>query len=167
MGLRRGGATRMMLIMGSRCLGQTGSSKGNQNGRENGRLHGRLSFADQSKKGDGRRRRCFRVMGEPSQQPSMVAGVDGDSSRRHFIGRSLPGLADRNIAPHQTAGRAGWLPMGAAQPNDHSRTARRRIALPITLTEDNAIAAAAMIGDSRIPKNGKSTPAATGTPSAL
>ena len=49
----------------------------------------------------------------------------------------------------------------------HSRTVLNRIALPITLTDDSAMAAAAMIGDSRMPKNGYSTPAATGTPSAL
>ena len=40
------------------------------------------------------------------------------------------------------------------------------MALPITLTDDSAIAAAAMMGESRMPKNGYSTPAATGTPIA-
>jgi hypothetical protein len=45
--------------------------------------------------------------------------------------------------------------------------ARSLIALPMTLTEDSAIAAAAMIGDSNIPKTGYSTPAAIGTPAAL
>jgi hypothetical protein len=40
-------------------------------------------------------------------------------------------------------------------------------ALPITLTEDNAIAAAPIIGDSRMPNTGYSTPAAIGTPAAL
>ena len=37
----------------------------------------------------------------------------------------------------------------------------------MTLTDDSAIAAAAMIGDSRMPKNGYNTPAATGTPEVL
>lgn len=36
----------------------------------------------------------------------------------------------------------------------HSRVARRRSAFPTTLTEDSAIAAAAMIGDSSTPKVG-------------
>ena len=37
----------------------------------------------------------------------------------------------------------------------------------MTETELNVIAALAIIGDSRIPKNGKSTPAAIGTPTML
>ena len=49
----------------------------------------------------------------------------------------------------------------------HSFMLRNRAAFAITLTEDSAIAAAAMIGDSRMPKNGYSAPAATGTPTAL
>lgn len=49
----------------------------------------------------------------------------------------------------------------------HSLTRFSRSALPTTLTDDRAIAAAAMIGDSRMPKNGYNTPAATGTPAAL
>ena len=47
------------------------------------------------------------------------------------------------------------------------RAKRRRRALAITLTEDRAIAAAAMIGDSSRPKTGYRTPAAIGTPAAL
>jgi len=47
----------------------------------------------------------------------------------------------------------------ADAPGHHSRAVRSRIALPITLTEDSAIAAAAMIGESRMPKIGYSTPA--------
>jgi len=46
-------------------------------------------------------------------------------------------------------------------------TRRRRSALPITDTELKLIAAAAMMGERRMPKNGYRTPAATGTPSAL
>ena len=42
-----------------------------------------------------------------------------------------------------------------------------RRALPITLTEDNDIAAAAIMGESRIPKSGYSMPAAMGTPAVL
>lgn len=40
-------------------------------------------------------------------------------------------------------------------------------ALPTTETEERLIAAAAKIGEIRMPKNGNSTPAATGTPAAL
>ncbi len=42
-----------------------------------------------------------------------------------------------------------------------------RSALPITLTDDNDIAAAAMTGDMSQPNDGYSTPAAIGTPAAL
>ena len=49
----------------------------------------------------------------------------------------------------------------------YSRTVLRRSALPITLTDDSAIAAAAITGDNRIPNTGYSTPAAIGTPAAL
>ena len=48
-----------------------------------------------------------------------------------------------------------------------SRTRDSRSALATTLTEDSAIAAAAIIGDSRMPNTGYSTPAAIGTPAAL
>ena len=44
---------------------------------------------------------------------------------------------------------------------------RRRSALPMTDTELKLIASAAMSGDSRMPVNGYSTPAAIGMPSAL
>ncbi len=46
-------------------------------------------------------------------------------------------------------------------------TRRRRRALVMTDTDDRLIAAAAIIGDSRVPVNGYSTPAATGMPMAL
>ena len=39
--------------------------------------------------------------------------------------------------------------------------------LPMTLTDDSAMAAAAMAGDNVSPKNGYRTPAATGTPAVL
>jgi hypothetical protein len=45
--------------------------------------------------------------------------------------------------------------------------ARNRNAFPITETELNDIAAAAIMGLSNIPVSGYSTPAATGTPRAL
>ena len=49
----------------------------------------------------------------------------------------------------------------------HSLTRRSRKAFVTTETELIAIAAPAKIGDSSNPKNGYSTPAAIGTPSAL
>ena len=48
-----------------------------------------------------------------------------------------------------------------------SFTPRSLSALPTTETEDSDIAAAAKIGESRMPKNGYRTPAAIGTPAAL
>jgi hypothetical protein len=48
-----------------------------------------------------------------------------------------------------------------------SCTRLKRKALAMTLTEDIAIAAAPMTGESRMPKKGYSTPAAIGTPAAL
>ena len=73
----------------------------------------------------------------------------------------------QNIAPRQTPTQTGQIQSGPARSSRQSRAVRSRIALPITLTEDSAMAAAAMIGESRIPKIGYSTPAATGTPRAL
>lgn len=49
----------------------------------------------------------------------------------------------------------------------HIRTFLRRSAFPTTDTELRLIAAAAKIGEIRMPKNGKRIPAATGTPEAL
>lgn len=49
----------------------------------------------------------------------------------------------------------------------HSFCARSLKALPITLTEDRDIAAAAMIGESSNPKNGYKMPAAIGMPAVL
>ena len=48
-----------------------------------------------------------------------------------------------------------------------SVAARSRSALAMTLNDDSAIAAAAMMGDSSRPKAGYKTPAAMGTPAAL
>lgn len=49
----------------------------------------------------------------------------------------------------------------------HSSTPLSRSALPITLTDDSDIAAAANIGVSNMPNAGYRTPAAMGTPAAL
>ena len=50
---------------------------------------------------------------------------------------------------------------------DHRRVTRSRNALPTTLTEESAMAAAAMIGESKMPKVGYRMPAAIGMPAAL
>ena len=50
---------------------------------------------------------------------------------------------------------------------NHRGSFRKRNALPMTDTELRIIAAAAIIGLSRMPKNGYITPAAMGTPTAL
>jgi hypothetical protein len=55
---------------------------------------------------------------------------------------------------------------GALLPN-HSVTRRKRRALAITETELKVIAALAIIGLNRSPKNGYKAPAAIGTPSTL
>lgn len=54
-----------------------------------------------------------------------------------------------------------------ATTHDQSSTRRNRNAFEMTETEDKLIAAAAIIGESRSPTNGYSTPAAIGTPAAL
>jgi hypothetical protein len=62
---------------------------------------------------------------------------------------------DRDSVPHREG-----ITYGRRMP-------RRRSAFPMTLTDDSAMAAAAMIGESNSPNTGYSTPAATGTPAAL
>lgn len=49
----------------------------------------------------------------------------------------------------------------------HKFTRRNRSALKITDTELKLMAAAAMMGESKMPRNGYNTPAATGTPNEL
>ena len=52
-------------------------------------------------------------------------------------------------------------------PDVHSDCRFSRRALVTTLTDDSAMAAAAIIGESRMPKTGYRSPAAIGTPAAL
>ncbi|GCC49081.1 hypothetical protein chiPu_0033128 [Chiloscyllium punctatum] len=91
--------------------------------------------------------------------------------RRNFCNLRSPDGAKRNPGPSpRDATGPGFryapsgLPIVIAQ---SSFTRDTRSALPITLTEDSAIAAAPTIGDSRMPNSGYSTPAAIGTPAAL
>lgn len=83
-----------------------------------------------------------------------------ENTHTFFIGDYWPSQVDFCLCSHQQ-----FIQSHAAE--RQSRTKRSRKELPITLTDDSAIAAAAMIGDRRMPKNGYSAPAAIGTPAAL
>jgi len=81
-------------------------------------------------------------------------------------------LTGREIYARQTLRESGQRNLQADSAIErtagHStRTARSRSAFAITLTDDNAIAAAATTGDNNRPENGYSTPAASGTPAVL
>ncbi len=56
---------------------------------------------------------------------------------------------------------------GVTRARRYSATLRKRSALLTTDTELRLIASAAIIGDSTMPNHGYSTPAASGTPTAL
>ena len=97
-----------------------------------------------------------------------------EAGKRPFSGSAIitPRRAGRRHLKPARAGCDMMPPVKGAHerlrtPPDYSFTPRSRDAFAITLTDDSAMAAAAMIGDSRMPKNGYSTPAATGMPSAL
>jgi [protein-PII] uridylyltransferase len=77
--------------------------------------------------------------------------------------------ADRHKAIERELLAAGarTRPGGGGSQLTHNFSDRSRKALPTTLTELSAIAAAAITGDSRSPNTGYSTPAATGTPKPL
>ncbi len=70
-------------------------------------------------------------------------------------------------ADHVADGRPFEQEGYARAPSRYTLTRRSRSALPITDTELKDMAAAAIMGDSRMPKNGYSTPAAMGTPRLL
>jgi len=58
---------------------------------------------------------------------------------------------------YSKVGAKGSKPVGVPRrvlAGTHNATLRNRKALPMTLTEDSAIAAAAMMGESRTPRNG-------------
>src|SRR5882672_6513120 len=87
--------------------------------------------------------------------------VDADQ-RKHI----LPNAA--HAAERSLRGRGQWRNKAIAPYAPfHRRTRRSRSEFVTTLTEDRAMAAAAMMGDRSIPKTGYNAPAATGTPSAL
>lgn len=69
---------------------------------------------------------------------------------------SLPTASEHANAPSSSA-EATRVEIMKIDPNRirrYSRVSRSRNALPTTLTEESAIAAAAMIGDSRMPNAG-------------
>jgi hypothetical protein len=96
-----------------------------------------------------------------------------DSIGASPIAGDVPGRGRGKAAPRwkmdRPAGRAGDPPRRPVSPEEapQIRTARKRRALAITETELRAIAAAANMGDSKIPKNGYRSPAPMGMPRAL
>src|SRR2546422_519343 len=101
------------------------------------------------------------------RSPRRVRGLDQSGNglgegRRAAVG----GGAGRGGDPGRR--RRASLRMETPSAGTRQRAIRRsRKALPMTETELNVIAALAIIGLSRIPNHGYSTPAAIGTPSAL
>ena len=85
----------------------------------------------------------------------MLAGAMGALAHRETPADMLPARRNRSSSHYRFASLS------------QRPTRRRRRALLTTDTELKLIAAAAIIGFSRMPKNGKSTPAATGTPTLL
>jgi hypothetical protein len=86
--------------------------------------------------------------------------------RRRLLTRLSDARADCQEAARNRAQQASGR--NIAEHGDAHRPARRsRSALPMTDTELKLMAAAAIIGDRRRPKNGYSRPAAIGTPAAL
>lgn len=85
-----------------------------------------------------------------------LPGVSGYGDPR----RSSPTALNQQLRPMQSCQALVWHPF-------YNLTRLSRSAFVITDTELKLIAAAAMTGESRIPKNGYSRPAAIGTPSEL
>ena len=96
------------------------------------------------------RRRCARP---PPRTATSTACRPGPGNRPRWRAPSRPAksCASSGRARRRCSGRAPVRTSPAPHP---SRAARSRNALPITLTDDSAIAAAAMIGDSMTPKKG-------------
>ena len=97
-----------------------------------------------------------------------VRRVDGQPKAEHYA-------QDESQQAPETAGHAWQGSKGARHAFDqdqsynqpYSFTRRNLSAFETTETELMAMAAPAKIGESRMPNTGYSTPAATGTPSAL
>src|SRR5205807_9369472 len=91
----------------------------------------------------------LRPMGRSPAAASVRFVAEGQHARRGLIWRF-----DRSLT-------------GTLRASTHKTTRRRRSAFPITETELKVMAALAIIGLRSSPKIGYSTPAASGTPSAL
>src|SRR5690242_18709408 len=76
-------------------------------------------------------------------------------------------LRSRFRIKHRNCGPGRAFKQSRAAKWDQRAARRSRNALATTLTDDNDIAAALIAGESVMPKNGYSAPAAMGTPMAL
>src|SRR5262249_61661171 len=92
------------------------------------------------------------VAGKPSSRGQGMAAwsvhTAGCGARPFKRGNAGSNWTGRGEAEQQAASAAHCAPLV------HNDTRRNRSELPTTLTEESAIAAAAMIGESRMPKNG-------------
>ena len=93
-----------------------------------------------------------------------LAGTAGHDNPRPG-GEEHPEAQDRSTCEDEEL--VSGHRLSARAPNSYRRTRRSRSALLTTDTELKDMAKAARTGLSRMPKNGYSTPAATGTPAAL
>jgi len=99
--------------------------------------------------------------------PARLEAVFGDRDRDLGLRpASAPGGRERQGREKHDRSSHGTILL-SCRSRHHRRTPRSRVEFQITDTELKLIAAAAMIGLRRSPKNGYSTPAATGTPSTL
>jgi len=87
---------------------------------------------------------CRNIAETPTEALS-GALADRSGTRSAAVGPRNTSGAARRDEPHGRPGLPAW---------DHNRAARRRRALPTTVTDESAIAAAAMIGERSIPKVG-------------
>ena len=102
---------------------------------------------------EDRMKHCGGNASSPAKRPSARACFRPRARRNHWrAGRPGAGHRSskklRNSAPSRTVGSVRRWPKG------YSGVCLNRSALATTLTEDSDIAAAAMIGDSRMPKVG-------------
>ncbi len=102
--------------------------------------------------------------------------IDGGTVERQTVAKPAAGQIHDAVDQLRHAGGASNVGPAAIGRNidglpgstsAYSLTRLSRSALPMTLTEERAIAAAANIGESITPNTGNSTPAAIGMPAAL
>ena len=103
-------------------------------------------------------------------RPSLAGGDTGPTPGRGRAGRARGGRVTGTLPGDEAAGAtsgAGWAPGRADGLPPVMRARRSRLAFVTTDSEEAAMAAAAIIGDSTIPVNGYSSPAAMGMPAML